>query len=175
MTCPIHGQFWISWSSGEFPNGGKGVSNMLGSQASTSDLFSAAVSSFLPEVVPTLLRIGIRRMSSGKQRPRGRLGRLARPGSRRICDRSPQSAPAACVPSLLAKRGVRRIDLKACLDEIAEMGDQDDRADRRLIGSGHSPKWGKWGWTPSVVVMALRRRGSGAKYLRRSARKGATI
>ena len=40
---------------------------MLGSQASTATCFSAAVSSFLPELVSALLRAKVRCTPSGKQ------------------------------------------------------------------------------------------------------------
>ena len=68
-------------------------------------------------------------MSSGKQRPR-KFDSVAWQGleAAESVTGLPKVLLLRASLSLLAKRGVRRIDLKACLDEIAEMGDQGDRA-----------------------------------------------
>ena len=104
------------------------LSKMLRSKANTRDLMSAAVSSFLPEVVSALLRIGIRRTPSGKQRPR-KFDSVAWQGleaAESVTGLSKVLLLRSCL-SLLAKKGVTRVDLQACLDEITEMGDERDR------------------------------------------------
>ena len=102
------------------------LSAILGSEASTRDLFSAAVSGFLPEVVSTLLQIGIRQSPSGRQRPR-KFDSVAWKGleaAETITGLPKVLLLRACL-SLLAKRDIKRIDLQATLDEINELSQRD--------------------------------------------------
>jgi hypothetical protein len=48
----------------------KKLHKLLGFEPNTRDLISASISSYLPEIVSTLSRIGIRSWTSGRQRPR---------------------------------------------------------------------------------------------------------
>jgi hypothetical protein len=104
------------------------LSRMLGSPANTRDLFSAAVSSFLPEIVAVSLRAGIRTSSSGKQRPRkfDSVAWQALEAAEAVTGLSKVQLLRACL-HLLAEKGLRRVDLQASLDEITKMGPYGER------------------------------------------------
>ncbi len=101
------------------------LSKILGSKANTRDVMSASISSFLPEVVSTLLRIGIRRTPSRKQRPRNfdSLAWKSLEAAESVTGLPKVLLLRACL-SQLPKKGVTRIDLQACLDEITKMAPQ---------------------------------------------------
>jgi hypothetical protein len=102
---------------------------MLGFRINHRDLMSAAISSHLPEILRTLLRLGIRSAPKGNQRPRkfDALAWESLEAAEEVCGLPKVVLLRACL-SLLAKRGVTRVDLQASLDEIIGMGDQRDQA-----------------------------------------------
>jgi hypothetical protein len=104
------------------------LSEMLESTANSRDLMSAAVSSFLPEIVSTLLRIGIQRRPSGKQRPRtfDLVAWQSLEAAESVTGLSKVLLLRACL-TLLAKRGVTRIDLTAALEEITKLASSRER------------------------------------------------
>ena len=99
------------------------LGEMLGSRINHRDLMSAAVSSHLSEIVSTLQRLGVRSTPKGKQRPRkfDRLAWEALEAAEKVCGLPKVVLLRACL-SLLAREGVIRVDLQACLEEITEMG-----------------------------------------------------
>jgi hypothetical protein len=100
---------------------GAKLGEILGSKATTRDVLSAAVSGYLAEVVSGLLRLGIRRTRSGKQRPRkfDSVAWECLEAAESVAGLSKVLLLRACL-SLLAERGVARVDLQAALDELTE-------------------------------------------------------
>ena len=94
---------------------------MLGSRINHRDLMSAR-SAPLSEIVSTLQRLGVRSTPKGKQRPRkfDRLAWEALEAAEKVCGLP--KVVLLRLSALLAREGVIRVDLQACLDEITEMG-----------------------------------------------------
>ena len=100
----------------------KKLHKLLGFDPNTRDVISASISGHLPEIVSTLLRIGIRRSPSGRQRPR-KFDTVAwqnLEAAEQVTGLSKALLLRACL-ALLAKKGVTRLDLESSLEEINRM------------------------------------------------------
>ena len=98
------------------------LEDMFESRVTHRDLMSAAISSYLPQIVGTLLQLGIRKTPKGNQRPRkfDVLAWKSLEAAESVTGLPKVVLLRACL-SLLDERGATQVDVKACLDEISEM------------------------------------------------------
>lgn len=99
------------------------LQDILESRITYRDVMSAAIASHLAKTVRTLHKLGFRNTPKGNQRPRklDLLAWKALEAAESVTGIAKVVMLKACL-SQLAERGVTRVDLQACLDEIARMG-----------------------------------------------------
>ena len=102
--------------------------DILESRINHRDLMSAAISSYLPKIVRTLLQLGIKSTLKGNQRPRkfDTLAWKSLEAAESITGLPKVVLLRACL-SLLAEGGATQVDLTSSLNEITEMGRQRER------------------------------------------------